>query len=217
MGESASVSTCSTHGFTTFDELCRGEVKGYSLNLVDLRKYKSTRERIDALIDKVKETNSLLGSHSKKKIQHFYIGKTYAEGKAGKTFNPNDVKTWREKGISYRWRSTYKRQGYDGLVVLGAVSSGMLKDDCNKDIWNQQLYVLALENALITHFAYEYCDRRLANDSLQPGLLQQTLSAGYVVCIAFKYKEQEETDESNSSSDHELNVSNLFDSNLNRN
>ena len=91
-----------------------------------------------------------------------------------------------EKGISNRWRSTYKRQGYDGLVVLGAVSSGMLKDDCNKDIWNQQLDVLALKNALITHFTYEYCDRRLANDSLQPGLLQQTLSAGYVVYIAFK-------------------------------
>ena len=80
------------------------------------------------------------------------------------------------------------------MVVLGAVSRGLLKDECNKDVWNQQLYVLALENALIAHFAYEECDGRLTNDSLQPGQLQRPLSAGYVVYMAFKYEEREETD-----------------------
>ena len=40
----------------------------------------------------------------------------------------------------------------------------------------------------ITHFAYEECDRRLAQDSLQPEQLQKTLSAGYVVYMAFKYE-----------------------------
>ena len=69
----------------------------------------------------------------------------------------------------------------------------MLKKE-RKNVWNQQLYVLALENALITHFAYELCDGRLANDSLEPGQLQKELSTGYVVYIAFKY-------ESNASSD----------------
>ena len=68
----------------------------------------------------------------------------------------------------------------------------MLKKE-RKNVWNQQLYVLALENALTTHFAYELCDGRLANDWLEPGQLQKELSTGYVY-IAFKY-------ESNASSD----------------
>ena len=101
------------------------------------------------------------------------------------------------QGISNRWNhkeNGYKIQGYDGLVVLGAVSRDMLKGECDKDVWNQQLYVLALESALITHFAYEECDGRLANDSLQPGQLQNSLSAGCVVYMAFKYEEPEESD-----------------------
>ena len=70
----------------------------------------------------------------------------------------------------------------------------MLKEECNKEVWNQERYVIALESALITHFAYEECDGRLANGSLQPGQLQNSLSAGYVVYMAFKYEEPEESD-----------------------
>lgn len=200
MADKASVSTNSTRGFTLYDELCCGVVKNYSYNLVDLRK-KSTRERIDALIDKIHKTITDLELHSDKKIERFCIGKTYAEAKAGKTLNPNNVKSWRVKGISDRWNNKiegYKVQGYDGLVVLGAVSHGMLKEEADKKIWNQQLYVLGLENALITHFAYEECDVRLANESLQPGQLQKSLSAGYVVYMAFKYEEPDESDEESS-------------------
>ena len=98
------------------------------------------------------------------------------------------IYTWKVEGTSSRWKSKYKIEGYDGLVVLGAVSRGMIKEECNKHVWNQQLYILALENALITHFAYEECDRRLVNDSLQSGQLQQSLSTGYVVYMTFKYE-----------------------------
>ena len=66
MADKASVSTNSTRGFTLFDELCRGVVKNYSYNLVDLRQ-KSTRERIDALIDKIDKTITDLELHSDKK------------------------------------------------------------------------------------------------------------------------------------------------------
>ena len=62
---------------------------------------------------------------------------------------------------------------------------------CTRKTFNQQLYVLALENALITHFAYEDCDRRLANNSLQPGKLEKKVSAGHVVYMAFKYEDKE--------------------------
>ena len=68
-----------------------------------------------------------------------------------KTFNPMDVNTWKVEGTSSRWKSKYKIEGYDGLVVLGAVSRGMIKEECNKHVWNQQLYILALENALREH------------------------------------------------------------------
>lgn len=196
MADKASVSTNSTRGFTSFDELCRGLVKNYSHNLVDLRK-KSTRERIDALIDNIHETIEALELQSDKKIEQFCIGKTYAEARARTRFNPIDVSSWKVRGVSDRWNNKkegYKAQGCDGLVVLGAVSRGMLKEEADQDVWNQQLYVLALENALITHFAYEECDKRLANVSLEPGQLQRSLSAGYVVYMAFKYEEPDESD-----------------------
>ena len=96
-------------GFTCFDELCLGELKKYSYNLVDLGS-KSTRERVDALTDKIHETITSLEYHSEKKIQHFCIGKTYAEAKVQKAFNANKVATWRLRGISDRWRSTYKKR-----------------------------------------------------------------------------------------------------------
>lgn len=147
----------------------------------------------------------MLELQSDRKIELFCIGKTYAETRADKTFKTTNVDTWKLGGLSKRWNDKtdgYKKQGFDGLIVLGAVSRGMLKKDCNKNVWNQQLYVLALENALISHFAYEEWDRRLDNDSLQPGKLQKTLSAGYVIYKAFKYEEPEETEKSNESSDH---------------
>lgn len=204
MAGSSSGSTSSTRsGFTSFEELCKGTVKKYSHNLVDLRK-KTTRERIDALIDKIEETINSLQQQTDKTIQHFCIGKTYVEAKSGTTFNPNNVATWRVQGISSRWHQAYKNKGYDGLVVLGAVSRGMLSDKRNKKVWKQQLYILFLESALITHFAYDDCDKRLGNYSLQPGQLQKKLSAGYVVYMAFKYEDPEETGESDESSDHAL-------------
>lgn len=161
---------------------------------------KSTRERIDALIDNIHKTITALELQSDKKIKHFCIGKTYAEARASTRFNPIDVNSWKVQGVSDRWKNKegYKAHGYDGLVVLGAVSRGMLKEKANKGVWNQQLYVLALENALITHFAYEECDKRLANKSLEPGQLQRSLSAGYVVYMAFKYEEPDESDEESS-------------------
>lgn len=77
------------------------------------------------------------------------------------------------------------------------------KRPATKKVWNQQLYVLALENALITHFAFEECDPRLANESLHPGKLQKSPSAGYVVYMAFKYSEKKaETEELHESSEH---------------
>lgn len=194
MSSSESGATASSTGGTTFEQLCRGEEQSYAFNLVDFDRNSSQRARIDLLIYKVHETIRCLELESGKNVEQFCIGKTYAEAKAGKTFKRNDKNTWRLKGISNRWLGKYEKEGYDGLVVLGAVSRAMLKKE-RKDIWNQQLYVLGLESALITHFAYEECDQRLANDSLDPGKLQGSLAAGYVIYIAFKYEDEESESE----------------------
>ena len=77
---------------------------------------------------KIHETISSLELQSDKKIRHFCVGKTYAEAISNKTFNPNDVDNWKVRGISDRWNKKsagYKNRGYDGLVVLGAVSRSM--------------------------------------------------------------------------------------------
>lgn len=160
-------------------------------------KNSSQDERVSLLIAKVNETIDSLEIESEKTVEHFCIGKTYVEAKAGKTFNRNDVNTWRLRGISQRWHGKYKKEGYDGLVVLCVVSHAVLKEGSNNDVWNQQTYVLGLESALINHFAHQICDQRLANQSLAPGKIQKNLAAGYVIYIAFKYENEEsETEES---------------------
>ena len=187
---SGSSLTTSTRGGVSFDELCRGEVKSYSFNLVDLRKKKTTQRRIDALRGKIADTLQSLQTQSEKEIESFCIGKTYAERKTGKVFKPTDKNTWRVGGISDRWRNKYKKEGYDGLVVLGAVTRAMLNSKGDTKCWNQQKYALALESTLIIHYAYEDCDKRLANTTLEPGMLQGKESAGYVVYVAFKYAQK---------------------------
>ena len=133
-------------------------------------------------------------------IEEFCIGKTYAEArklKNSRHFNSMDVKTWKLGGISSRWSETdddYKVKGYDGLVAIGAVTRAMLKTVGNRNVWDQQLYAPSQESTLISHFAFEACDLRLANKSLHPGHLQNVPSAGYVLYFAYRYKDQEEED-----------------------
>ena len=185
MAEAGSESTASTSGFGELD----GD-KNLFYNLVDLRE-KSTKERIDALISKTHDTIKYLESKDKKTIQCFCIGKTFVKEVRKDSFNPNDVKTWGLKGIRNRRIQKYKH--YDGLVVLGAVSDDMLKTE-REEVWDRQLYAVSLEFALISHFAYEECDQRLANESLHPGNVQQELSPGNVVYMAFSYKKSKKSE-----------------------
>ena len=182
----ASSSKGSKRGGVGFDELCQGLVKDCSFHLCDL-KNKTTSERKQALIQNITDTMAALEEH--KEIQCFCIGKTYAKAK-DKTFDPMNEVTWKTKGIRERWNKKYKKK-HDGLVVLGAVNHAMLDERCNTNGWNHQHYVLVLENALISHYAFDVCDNRLSNNSVNPGRWQKKLSDGYVVYLAFKYKETE--------------------------
>ena len=71
----------------------------------------------------------------------------------------------------------------------------MLNERCNTRVWNEDHYVLALESALISYYAFDDCDPRLEKDALFPGNLGgKKESGGYLVYLAFKYKKTEETE-----------------------
>lgn len=199
----AASSTSSSTAGVSFDVLCSGAVRDYSFNVIDLRR-KTFEERKFLLLQGLEDTLDQLQLQSDKTVEKFIIGKTYAQAKRGKKFDPTNVDTWRAKGISSRWHGTYKKElEYDGLVVLGAVNRDMLKDKLYRagqfverqcsDNWNQESYALALESALISHYAFETFDPRLANGSLHTGSVQGCTSAGYVIYLAFKYNNEEFT------------------------
>jgi len=188
-------------GGVSFEEFLEsGGTDNYTFNVVDLTK-KTFEDRVKSLIEQTNKTIEKLDSIPGKKIEEFCVGKTFVRKlKKGPKFNPTDANTWKvAEGPGARWRTKYLPQEYNGLVVLGAVSSDMLKDKastdgkkCNTYDWNHQSYALALESALISHYAFQAFDDRLANRSLSPGNLQSKLSAGYVIYFAFKYEETEE-------------------------
>lgn len=194
---SASSTSSSTAG-VRFDVLWNGVERNYSFNVINL-KSRTFEGRKKLLIKRLDETIKELELHSDKIVEKFIIGKTYAQAKTGQRFDPINVNTWRADGISSRWRRKYKNElEYDGLVVLGAVNKDMLKDKpfrdkrgvgrkCSEN-WNQESYALALESALISHYAFETFDPRLANGSFHTGSEQGSTSAGYVIYVAFKYQ-----------------------------
>lgn len=189
-------------GGLSFDDFLNKNGTGnYTYNVADLNE-KTFNERVNALIDKIEKTITKLES-SGRIIEEFCIGKTFVQKLKKKQFDPTNEHTWKVgKGVGSRWRTTYEPEGFDGLVVLGAVSRQMLTDTrssgertCNTEDWDHQLYALALESALICHYAFQAFDPRLANRSLSPGNLQGRLSAGYVIYFAFKYEEEEDDTE----------------------
>ena len=196
MSSGSGSTTPSSRGGISFEELCKGFQRTYAFNLVDLKR-ETFEKRKELLIAQINGSLRELEFYSDKKVKDFCIGKTYATARTGHNFDPADRSTWRVDGISPRWFTTYNKEGYDGLVVLGAVSRDMLTDKkarygqeermCNTAVWNQQSYALALENALISHYAFSEFDPRLANRSLHPGQQQRSCSAGYVIYMAFKY------------------------------
>lgn len=205
----ASSSKGSKSGGVSFDALCKGQVKDYSFNLSDLRGKKKINERKELLIQKITDTMASLESTSDKKIQIFSIGKTYAEATSDKPFKSMNKDAWRKGGISSRWREYRDKAGYDGLVVLGAITNAMLDKTPKIEGWGAQEYALALEVALIAHYVFDDVDPRVGNKSTHPGRLkgredENTSShpgdlkgekdVGFVIYLAFKYEETKETE-----------------------
>ncbi|XP_052816097.1 uncharacterized protein LOC128242804 [Mya arenaria] len=150
-------------------------------------------------------------------VEKFVIGKTHARKLKKVPFDPFKFNTWRlADGVNGRWRNFYEKEGYDGLIVLCAITKDLLprQDPDNKpplpsasaslqeaddseeevecELYHQQHYILALEQQLIHYFAYVEQDPRLGNLSVSTGSMERQNAIAGVLYVAFKLKKMQE-------------------------
>ncbi|XP_063407791.1 uncharacterized protein LOC134691284 [Mytilus trossulus] len=198
--------TGSVRGFTEFDDLCRGH-QGYSYNLAALfelcdhdelnrhRHAVSFLEALKRLKLKIVDSFSDLHIQTKRKVTDYTIGKTFVKQKIGASFNPMKPNTWSlGGGINGRWHD-YKKDDYDGLIVLACIERDLIPQnikECYKRAiqktiaMNQQNYALALEQALIQYYALIKPDERMRNQSFDIGNLSKEIYKGGIVYVAYK-------------------------------
>ena len=183
----------SPHHKVEFSELCTATVRGYSFNLVDLAMGTSTTTMELKLIEQLNSTVRELEYHSCRRIDKIYIGKTYIPQSERTTFDHLNPDTWKMDGISSRW-SSHRIQDYgrDGLVVLCAVIKENVPEGSRM---SQEDLTLALEQKLLHHYLLDYPDRRVINKTLTTGHLAQRNHHAYAVYIAFRYADEEFSNE----------------------
>ena len=193
-----------TRGGATYDELCRGAQKNYSFNLVCLHRNnnqteeampfalaaETLKEQIETSIHDI-QTQNIEG----KKIKSFVIGKSNAKQRKSRgsgyvDFDCMNHNTWSlgEAGVNSRWHEKYNREGYDGLVVLAAITrKGVPKRILDNQEWmDQEQYAIALEQRLISMFMFEDVDNRIKNKSFDTGKDSKTTPYAGVVYFAYK-------------------------------
>ncbi|CAC5421445.1 unnamed protein product [Mytilus coruscus] len=210
----------SAAGFTDFDLLCKGDVKGYSYNLAklfDVIPCGKTGHKHPIEFDmafkrskrKIKETIKEIEIQSERKVIKFTIGKTYARTRKSGIFDPMRPSSWRlDGGINGRWKNEYEKQGYDGLVVIGCIVLDLIPEKVRQNIsWiDQEKYALGLEQSLIQYYTLHMQDARLGNKSFNTGGDAQNKPKSGIIYMAYKLenpkieekeKKDESTDESN--------------------
>ena len=187
----ASYTTTTTHGGAKYDDLCKGVEKNYSFNLLCLTKGPnkepmSFMEATETLKNQIKQSITDIETQNMdgRKIESYVIGKSqvqrnYKAGGGFQTFDSMNHNTWKfgKAGVNKRWSSYYKKEGFDGLVVLAAIPrSGVPQDilDMNETM-NQEQYAIALEQELIKYFMLVAVDRRIINETFQVGRIAKTL------------------------------------------
>ena len=169
--------------------LCRGE-NGYApaenlaelfdkneSDITSIRFFESC-SRIQMTIDDVLRS---LKQRSEREIELFTIGKSHAQERADRIFDPVKFSTWKlDNGVNSRWNTYYKKNGYDGLVVIGCITERMLpKQIKEQGNFNQEDYALALEQNAIHYYQFDICNQANGNTSLDVG--NKCKSANYSV------------------------------------
>ena len=191
----ASVSSTSTHGGCTFDQLCNGSVQSYACdNLIDITKIQDggIQEAEWMLLEHLYRCVKSIETERGCKLKYFYIGKTNVRKRDNvRVFDHMNRATWKiDGGINSRWRSHKDTEyGQDGLVVLTVVTKEAIHPDVreNKPNFNQEDYALALEGRLIQDCMR---DPRLYNETCESGRRTSTTYIGYPLYMAFKVRSQ---------------------------
>lgn len=135
---------------------------------------------------------------SRGEINKFYIGKTYARKRKNKAFEYEKMETWNSwEGVNDMWREL-ENKGYDGMVVLCAVTENFLPFRENENAAagkevrlkqdSLQDYVNALKQQLIHDFRFTKQDQRLDSHCFGIGNKDNDMSDAYVLVFGFKLK-----------------------------
>ena len=195
-----------TFGGCTLDDLHRGS-KSYVcdtsclVNLVG----KDSNEAEEELKRKVDEIFQNLELQTERKVNNFYIGKTFIEQRRRPNnrekfvkFDPMDPYTWKKNGISSRWGCHKKMEyGRDGLIVLTAVTKDVVPQKCRSKI-NHEQYALALQQMLLHYYKLKIGDQRLYNETFNSTGLDGRKSIAYAIYVAFTLEELTKDDFENS-------------------
>ena len=184
--------TMATRGGCTFAELCNGSAQSYACDeIIDITRKGDgqTPTALEAEQMLVKHLDSCIQKIERgrgRRLEKFYIGKTYVREKEEVTFHHMNKYTWKLDGIEARWTAHIREDyGRDGLVVLTVVTQEAIHLDIrnNQSWFRQEHYALALEGRLIQNYL---TDSRMKNTSLMPGRTDGNVSIGYPLYMAFK-------------------------------
>ena len=187
--------------------------KTYTEYLVDLRKETDIDIVRNRLISHCDETLRLLKQKSSRKVEEFYVGKTYIkrkkypQGRGLEMFDPMDPNTWDKSGISKRW-GIHKKEHYgkNGMIVLTAITKEALlhRHQGNKEsLPHQEQYTLALEQMLQHHYKLKENDPRFVNNTFTSGGCDGGNSFAYAVYIAFRLSDEHYPEEETPGGDQE--------------
>ena len=181
------IASTSTAGGVDYDTLCKGDVKNYSFNIVDLKNAETFDEILYTVKRRIRDTIANLEIQSGKEVDKFVIGKTYVRQKRKKggfqEFDEMRPESFKKVGISKRWQQhKYRNYGKDGMIVVCIVTRPVA--------YNPQRYALILEEELQKSFRADH-DDRLANSAAYRAGPEATSGAiGYPIYIAYSFLDQ---------------------------
>ena len=122
-------------------------------------------------------------------ITKFCIGKSYTCSHGQRTFSITDHQTWSLEGLNSRWHNKYKKEDYNEVVAVTAISRETLPDYI--PVCQCEQYALSMEQELINHFMWVEPDSRLANKTTDPGKKVEEPKEAFVIYVATKTKHPE--------------------------
>jgi len=189
----ATPGTQTKRGAAALEDVLSGRVRKFAFDVRDLPL--GFDEARDALVAHARAV--LAAVERTRPVARFMVGKT-SMAKAGSVpeerLDTRNLAHLQVAHIADRWRKLYEPHGYDGLVVLTLVAARTVPAPFLRLGFSVQDYALSMEKHLIEHFALREVDERLANRSLASGQLERSGAPVYVVYLAFKCREEEDTE-----------------------